>query len=184
MKEKLKKPLKRCYPLGTWNIEKSSTTRTSTLSQIDDLGIMLLNIPDFKPIDHKVYPLTESEPTALEEFLDENICTGRISSSKSPMGSPFFDSCMYQWKLQYLIKWKEYPNCLDWTWEPKENLQHSPKLIKDFHNAHPNAPWRITHTPHFDKIMKDNIPVFVPCYLCSSTGQIFDWEDGVFKRHN
>ena len=46
--------------------------------------------PDFKPVDCKVYPLTESEQVALEEFLHENLRTGRIRTSKSPMASPFF----------------------------------------------------------------------------------------------
>src|SRR3977135_1986239 len=45
---------------------------------------------DFKPVDCKVYPLTESEQVALEEFLHENLQTRHIHTSKSPMASPFF----------------------------------------------------------------------------------------------
>ena len=47
-------------------------------------------MPDFKPTDCKVYPLTGDKQKALEEFLDENLRTKRIRPSKSPMASPFF----------------------------------------------------------------------------------------------
>ena len=46
--------------------------------------------PGSKPIDCKVYPLNPAEQRALDEFLEENIRTGRIRSSTSPMASPFF----------------------------------------------------------------------------------------------
>ena len=45
---------------------------------------------DFTPTNCKVYPLNMQERTALDEFLDENLRTGRIRPSKSPMASPFF----------------------------------------------------------------------------------------------
>ena len=46
--------------------------------------------PGFKPVDCKVYPLNPKEQQALDEFLNENLHSGRIRSSKSPMASPFF----------------------------------------------------------------------------------------------
>ena len=55
---------------------------------------------DFKPIDCKVYPLTELEQVALEEFLHENLRTGHIRTSKSPMASPFFFVKKKDGKLQ------------------------------------------------------------------------------------
>ena len=91
---------------------------------------------------------------------------------------------MYWKKLQYLVKWKGYPNCVDWTWELELNLEHSPEAIKDFHLSRPQAPWWLNVNIWSHKIMKDNIPVFVPQWLQSKTGQIFDWEDGVFNQHN
>ena len=91
------------------------------------------------------------------------------------------NSWMYRRKLQYLVKWKGYPNRVDWTWEPESNLEHSPEAIKDFQLSHPQAPRRLNANIQFHEIMKDNIPVFVPRHLHSKTGQIFDWEDGVFK---
>src|ERR1700689_1014624 len=46
--------------------------------------------PGLKPPPCKVYPLNASEQKALDEFLEENLRSGRIRSSKSPMASPFF----------------------------------------------------------------------------------------------
>ena len=46
--------------------------------------------PGFKPVNCKVYPLNPQEQKALDEFLEENLRTGRIRPSKSPMASPFF----------------------------------------------------------------------------------------------
>ena len=47
-------------------------------------------IPGSKPLDCKIYPLNPEEQKALEAFLKENLETGRIKPSKSPMASPFF----------------------------------------------------------------------------------------------
>ncbi len=41
-------------------------------------------------LDCKVYPLNRSEQAELDKFLDENLSSGRIRPSKSPMASPFF----------------------------------------------------------------------------------------------
>jgi hypothetical protein len=41
----------------------------------------------------------------------------------------------YRHKLQYLIKWKGYPESNN-TWEPVDNLQ-APLLVKEYHEAHP-----------------------------------------------
>ena len=46
---------------------------------------------NFIPINCKVYPLNMQEKMALDEFLNENLHTGRIRPSKSPMASPFFE---------------------------------------------------------------------------------------------
>jgi hypothetical protein len=61
-------------------------------------------IPPHHPWDHaiellpdatdqlncKVYPLSQDEQQQLNKFIDENLCTGHIQPSKSPMASPFF----------------------------------------------------------------------------------------------
>ncbi|OCB83965.1 reverse transcriptase-RNase H-integrase [Sanghuangporus baumii] len=45
---------------------------------------------DFKPSDYKVYPLSPKEQEAMKEFIEENLVSGHIRQSKSPMTSPFF----------------------------------------------------------------------------------------------
>ena len=47
-------------------------------------------IPGSKMVDCKIYPLNPQEQKELDEFLKEQLETGRIRSSKSPMASPFF----------------------------------------------------------------------------------------------
>src|SRR5215813_8420998 len=61
------------------------------------------SLPEHKQWDHaielipqavtrscKVYPLAQHEQKQLDEFLEENLQTGRIRPSKSPMASPVF----------------------------------------------------------------------------------------------
>ena len=38
----------------------------------------------------KVYPLSPREQEEMQKFIDENLTTGRIRPSKSPIASPFF----------------------------------------------------------------------------------------------
>ena len=47
-------------------------------------------IPDATPKSCKVYPLAASEQKELDAFLKENLDSGRIQPSKSPMASPVF----------------------------------------------------------------------------------------------
>ena len=60
-------------------------------------------MPPCQPLDHaielkpgsepkfcKVYPLNPEEQTQLDTFIEENLATGRIQPSKSPMASPVF----------------------------------------------------------------------------------------------
>ena len=47
-------------------------------------------IPGEKPSGCKVYPLSPTEQKELDMFLKENLETGRIHPSKSPMASPVF----------------------------------------------------------------------------------------------
>ena len=43
-----------------------------------------------RPVDCKVYPLTLAEQEELRKFIEENLRSGSIRPSKSPMASPFF----------------------------------------------------------------------------------------------
>jgi len=47
-------------------------------------------IPGAEPKSSKVYPLFPLEQEELDAFLEENLCTGRIQPSKSPIAAPVF----------------------------------------------------------------------------------------------
>jgi len=47
-------------------------------------------IPGSEPKSSKVYLLSLVEQKELDSFLKENLCTGRICPSKSPMAAPVF----------------------------------------------------------------------------------------------
>ena len=47
-------------------------------------------VPGSKPKLSKVYPLSLVEQKELDSFLEENLCTGQICPSKSPMAAPVF----------------------------------------------------------------------------------------------
>jgi hypothetical protein len=46
--------------------------------------------PDFEPTRSKLYPLSPNEQDELDQFLDENLKSGRIRPSKSPQAVPVF----------------------------------------------------------------------------------------------
>ena len=43
-----------------------------------------------EPYSSKIYPLSPTEQAELDKFLEENLASGRIRPSKSPMAAPFF----------------------------------------------------------------------------------------------
>ena len=47
-------------------------------------------VPDSKPTNCKVYPISPLEQKELDAFIEEGLATGRIRPSKSPMASPVF----------------------------------------------------------------------------------------------
>jgi len=47
-------------------------------------------IPGSEPKSSKVYPLSPVKQKELDSFLEENLRTGRIRLSKSPMAAPVF----------------------------------------------------------------------------------------------
>ena len=46
--------------------------------------------PESRPFSTKVYPMSQIEQKELNDFLEENLSSGRIRPSKSPMASPVF----------------------------------------------------------------------------------------------
>jgi hypothetical protein len=53
------------------------------------------------------------------------------------------DSCVQSWELQYLVKWKAFPEEEN-TWEPVAHLGNSMELVEEFHKANPEKPNQAT----------------------------------------
>lgn len=48
------------------------------------------------------------------------------------------DSRVFRNRLQYLISWKGYPRS-ESTWEPAAHVRNAPRIVRAFHEAHPDA---------------------------------------------
>src|SRR5262249_21295761 len=89
---------------------------------------------------HPVFHISLLEPTATDPLL------GQVQPSPPPVvveGEEEFevdeilDSRLRYRRLQYLVKWTgDYQP----TWEPAENLSHSPDHVRAFHRAYPEKP--------------------------------------------
>jgi hypothetical protein len=54
------------------------------------------------PRFRKVYPMTLTEQTEMDAFLEEALATGRIRQSKSPLGAPVFFIKKKDGKLRFV----------------------------------------------------------------------------------
>jgi hypothetical protein len=57
---------------------------------------------DPSPGFHKVYPMTLTEQTEMDAFLEEALATGHIRQSKSPLGAPVFFIKKKDGKLRFI----------------------------------------------------------------------------------
>jgi hypothetical protein len=93
---------------------------------------------DLKPgapnaLDCKIYPMTRSEDTALEKFLDEMVAKGYIRPSKSPYASPFFFVKKKDGKLRPV---QDYRRLNSHTVRNRYPLPLIAQLISDLSSAH------------------------------------------------
>ena len=65
------------------------------------------------------------------------------------------DSKVINWKLQYLVKWKDFRFKHN-SWEPWDNV-HAPDLVTDFYQRHPGAARHI-RTADFHSICFKPLP--------------------------
>jgi hypothetical protein len=83
-------------------------------------------------LDCKIYPLSLDEQKQLDEFLDEQLSTGRIRPSKSPMASPFFFVKKKDGKLRPV---QDYRKLNDMTVKNRYPLPLITELIDSLQNA-------------------------------------------------
>jgi len=102
-------------------------------------------LPNRKPWDHaielvlgaeakgcKVYPISVSEQSELDRFLTENLETGRIRPSKSPMASPVFFIKKKDGSLRLV---QDYRMLNDMTVKNKYPLPLISELVNQLHGA-------------------------------------------------
>ena len=85
------------------------------------------------PYHPSLFPSQKGEPPPPPELVDDEL---EYEAEK------ILDSRLSRGKLQYLVKWRGYPNEEN-TWEPEDNLKHSPNLLDEFHHKNPSAPRRL-----------------------------------------
>ena len=132
------------------------------------------------PPSMKIHPVFNT--VKLRPFYPDNI-SGRKRPSRPPPiiqgENPEWeveyikDSRLYRGNLQYLIKWKNYPQ-EESTWEPVENLKNASKSIRDFHSKHPSAPRKISALA-FDRLL---FKPYENLTELSSSRRLFDWSSG------
>jgi len=88
--------------------------------------------PDASPKSCKVYPLSASEQKELDAFLKENLNSGRIRPSKSPMAAPVFFVKKKDGGLRLV---KDYRTLNAMTIKDKYPLPLIPELIAKLHGA-------------------------------------------------
>ena len=81
------------------------------------------------------------------------------------------DSWLKRGKLQYLIKWKNYP-IEESTWEPENHLDKVKSTITKFHRENPAAPRRIREQLTFQWYHNLTQPTVKK--------KLYGWEDGKF----
>lgn len=87
---------------------------------------------DFQPVDCKVYPMAPNEQKELDVFLEENLRSGRIVLSKSPMASPFFFIKKKDGKLRSV---QDYRKLNDMTIKNRYPLPLIQELLDKLKNA-------------------------------------------------
>jgi hypothetical protein len=89
--------------------------------------------PDVKAVDCKIYPLSRLEQEKLDEFLEENLQSGRIRPSKSPMASAFF---FVKKKDGTLRPVQDYRKLNDMTVKNRYPLPLISELVSKLRGAH------------------------------------------------
>jgi len=97
-----------------------------------------------------------------------------IDGNEEYVVEEILNSCMFRWKLQYLVKWEGY-GMKNNTWEYWNNLGNAMDTVNNFHTRNPAAP-RCIRALAFGSISFRPIPpVTIASGRCNS-------EEGVIVR--
>jgi hypothetical protein len=138
------------------------------------------------PPSMKIHPVFNT--VRLRPYTEDSI-TGRKAPPRPPPvitgDNPEWeveiikDSRLYRGKLQYLVKWKGYPQ-EDSTWEPASNLAKAKKLVTEFHTKNPAAPRSISALTFKRLLFKP----YTNLTEWPSSKKIFDWTRGKHIEDN
>lgn len=101
------------------------------------------------PSSMKIHPVFHVNLLSHIDQEEQPDIPGRITEPIPPVtieGEQHFeaeqilDSSIRYNRLWYLVRYKDYPDPSEDTWEPPENLWNCPDLIRDFHNRYPDKP--------------------------------------------
>lgn len=92
---------------------------------------MIKLTPDAQPINCKIYPLSPEEQKQLDKFLKENLQSGRVRPSKSPMESPFFFVMKKDRKLRLVQDYQKFNEITMKTCYPLPLIQELVDKLKD-----------------------------------------------------
>ena len=125
-----------------------------------------------KPYYAPVYPNQTTDNGRENEETPHDITDGEYKVEKL-LDSRISKKGRGQGKLEYLVKWKNYP-IEEASWEPEENLENAQDTILEFHKENPSAPRKVCAMPatkKYENYTKPNVPQ-----------SLFGWEDGKFKH--
>ena len=120
-----------------------------------------------KPYYAPVYPNQTTNSGGEDEEAPHDI-TDREYKVEKHLDSRISKKGRGQGKLEYLVKWKNYP-VEEASWEMKENLENAQDAISDFHKENPSAPRKVRTMPitkKYENYTKPNVPQ-----------TLFGWED-------
>src|SRR5882672_5070599 len=149
--------------------------------------------PGSEPVNTKVYPMSPSEQEQLDAFIEENLSSGRIRPSKSPMASPCFFIKKKDGSLRLV---QDYRKLNDMTVKNRYPLPLIPELLDKIKEAKffskLDIRWgynniRIKEGDEWKGAFRTNRGSFEPLVmffgLCNSPGTFQSWMDHIFREH-
>ena len=102
-----------------------------------------LTLPPLMKRLHLVFNVIKLTPAPLDPIPDRHVPPPPppelIDGEEEYIVKKILDSRMFQWRLQYLVKWEGY-GIEGNTWEYSENVKNTLEKVADIHTRHPASP--------------------------------------------